>query len=251
MSLKANLAAALILAASTAASAAVFDEPTKPAMADGAEVLVPASAVASPAGFSGEAYALQFKKADGQELSEFSSRCSAYNPRSTDWRQASQGTLNAKTLFEEGNTKAVASFCKVGGKELGFLAIFKMQADGTSKATTLAESIAIRPRGAKGRPLTQERAGFPTLSFPSRQASLALAPLPSLPLEEGLGGLPAFGGIALAGLGGGFHFRRLPHFVGLAELVEGNLESIRRQDRVISVCGAARETRQVALGPGA
>lgn len=135
--LKANIAAALILAASTAASAAVFDEQTKPATADGAEVLVPASAVASASGFSGESYALQFKKADGKELSEFSSRCSAYSSRTADWRQSSQGTLNAKTLFDEAGTKAVSSFCKVGDKELGFLAVFKKQPDGSAKATTL------------------------------------------------------------------------------------------------------------------
>ena len=137
MSLKANLAAALILAASTAASAAVFDEPTKPATADGAEVLVPASAVASASGFSGESYALQFKKADGKELSEFSRRCSAYSSRTADWRQSSQGALNAKTLFDEAGTKAVSSFCKVGDKELGFLAVFKKQPDGSTQATTL------------------------------------------------------------------------------------------------------------------
>lgn len=138
MSLKANIAAALILAASTAAaSAAVFDEPTKPALADGSEVLVPASAVASAGGFSGESYALQFRKSDGRELSEFSSRCSAYSPRSADWRQSSQGTLNAKTLFDEAGTKAVSSFCKVGDKELGFLVVLKKQPDGSAKATTL------------------------------------------------------------------------------------------------------------------
>lgn len=137
MSLKANIAAALILAVSTAASAAVFDEPTKAALADGSEVLVPASAVASAGGFSGESYALQFKKADGRELSEFSSRCSSYSPRSADWRQSAQGSLNAKTLFDEAGTKAVSSFCKVGDKELGFLVVLKKQPDGSAKATTL------------------------------------------------------------------------------------------------------------------
>lgn len=135
--LKANIAAALILAASTAASAAVFDEPTKAATADGAEVLVPASAVASPGGFSGEDYALRYKKADGQELAEFSSRCAAYSSRTADWRQSSQGTLNAKTLFEEAGTKAVSSFCKVGDKELGFLVVLKTKPDGSTQATTL------------------------------------------------------------------------------------------------------------------